>query len=512
MPTIKVSKDQKQFYEIDDSPQSVDAAKAKGYNFYVDVTKDGAERYTIPIDDIGKAVEKGYQTTQQFQAQQQMKSIEKEAIRQEVGPGKAAALGFAESATFGFADELAGAFNKVTGIGQYGATKQKMELAQEVAKEQEPGAYYTGYIGAMAPGLAAKAPSMAVKEAALTGAGLGALGAAGGSKADLTKGEVSPFIQDILVGGAIGGTLGAAAGKLGEKAKVQAAEAAGLKLPPSEMAQEGEYILQQKLAPVFGARTREGAEQIATRAQQQREQVGKEIGEILRQPEKVLEAKTQQVANEITKITQAAPKAGMTLEQVGQAVGEAIQPLTQLEQTVGTSVDDIISTLSQKATELRQNPAKIPIAKKVEKAVGEFQQYKQAIIEGGRPTMLTPKELNKFKTDYDQRIWGLTKQLKGTEGLQVVREVLKQQVKDKLDALGSTLGSEDLQRLNKQYSKLSTIIDAAVKKSSDSRSPAFSFWDLIGSIVPINQPRILQQAPKAGMIVTPQITGAISEE
>ncbi len=58
---MKVSKDGQTFYDIGDTDDELEAAKAKGYRPYVDVQKDGAaETFTIPAEEIQKASEKGY--------------------------------------------------------------------------------------------------------------------------------------------------------------------------------------------------------------------------------------------------------------------------------------------------------------------------------------------------------------------------------------------------------------------------------------------------------------------
>jgi predicted nucleic acid-binding Zn-ribbon protein len=158
--------------------------------------------------------------------------------KQDQGPGQLEALGrgIAQGVSFGFADEASAAVgagikglqdtvgNFISGklefgdfVGEYQQQVEAARQADAAAAEAFPktftGGEIAGAIGsAVIPGgLGAKAVQAAGKGlggAIKVGAGLGGLGAAGKSEADLTQGEVGELAEDVLLGGAIGAATG----------------------------------------------------------------------------------------------------------------------------------------------------------------------------------------------------------------------------------------------------------------------------------------------------------------
>lgn len=140
----------------------------------------------------------------------------------EMSQGKAALTGFAQGASLGFVDELAGL------IGGEG-TKEAARDAQRQASDEFPkttvGAQVAGGItSSLLPGARALQAAKGAKAATAVGAATGALTGAGESEADLSEGEFGQFGKDVALGAALGaggGAMGAsipAAGKAASRA------------------------------------------------------------------------------------------------------------------------------------------------------------------------------------------------------------------------------------------------------------------------------------------------------
>lgn len=150
----------------------------------------------------------------------------------DIGMLESGATGAADTATFGFGDELAaGVVTGLQNVGigrnqDYGQNLADIRGTQTQAQEQNPGSYLTGQIGggiaqgvAAGPGILASAPS-------LGGRMLGgmATGAAGGGAYGVGSGETMAerLVQGGIgagVGGAVGGVFPAAATAVGAGAR-----------------------------------------------------------------------------------------------------------------------------------------------------------------------------------------------------------------------------------------------------------------------------------------------------
>lgn len=120
--------------------------------------------------------------------------------------------GLAQGATFGFADELAGAA-EVIGGGSYEKGRDASRAAFAAAEKANPKAFVGGAVGgglltAFVPGLGWLSAGKTAAQAAATGAAAGALGGLGASTAQTPGGVVA----DVGKGAAIGGVLGGAVG------------------------------------------------------------------------------------------------------------------------------------------------------------------------------------------------------------------------------------------------------------------------------------------------------------
>lgn len=163
----------------------------------------------------------------------QVKDI-REKSKTELDPGglESAARGFANSATMGFADEIAGAGEagkrllqgKVgswdDAVGAYQSGRDVYRNVDDAAWANNKAAYLAGGAAPMlASGLAAgTSAGLTAANAAKSGALQGAIGALGGGtdaegQADLTKGEVNKALLQTGIGAAGGGLIGGAVAK-----------------------------------------------------------------------------------------------------------------------------------------------------------------------------------------------------------------------------------------------------------------------------------------------------------
>jgi hypothetical protein len=233
--TNLVSKDGKQFYEIgeDFDPQSgvdksLDAAQAKGYQRYVDVTKDGNETFTIPAthDSLKAATDKGYRESSQVKNDvTNKKKIEDSEPK--MSPGMAAAVGASQGMSMGWGDEIASGMkggydmlvhgkNPITSAKEEYAAQQ--EALRKSAADQPVARYGTELVSGFASGLGAgklastamtAAPEAAnvmsrLVQGAKTGATYGAVTGAG------TGDDLSSRVKGAAEGAAGGAVIGGA--------------------------------------------------------------------------------------------------------------------------------------------------------------------------------------------------------------------------------------------------------------------------------------------------------------
>lgn len=229
--TNLVSKDGKQFFEIgeDFDPQtgvdnSLAAAQSKGYQRYLDVTKDGQTTYTIPAthDSLKAATAKGYQPAEQVK-NNQVNAAKIDASEPKMGAGTAAAIGASQGLGMGASDEIAaglkGGFDFITqGKNPIQSAKEEYANQKEMLRKSaadQPVARYgtelaTGLASGVGAGLAASGAS-AIPEATSVAQRL-----ASGGKTGAAFGAASGFATgDDLKSRVTGAAEGAGAGALG---------------------------------------------------------------------------------------------------------------------------------------------------------------------------------------------------------------------------------------------------------------------------------------------------------
>lgn len=223
----RVSKDGTEFFEIDADfdeesgvDRSLEAAKAKGYKPYFQMTKDGKQVFDVEAteDSLKAAYSKGYDTVDAFK------------FRPKTNKADSALKGTVRGLSQGFVDELAGGFEAagsavgLRGLGGESLSDIRLETDREdqqslgdvyrgardakrqsyaKAEADNPGLFNTADVmGSVAGGLAVPLANTA-KAATATGA----LQGLGRSEADLTQVEPMNYLQagvDTLVGAGAG--------------------------------------------------------------------------------------------------------------------------------------------------------------------------------------------------------------------------------------------------------------------------------------------------------------------
>ena len=200
---------QEQYDEQSQTDIAREKAIAKGYIPVADVVnpKTG-ESFQIDDRELEKALAKGYQTKENAKVQSGVAQDQRKRQEDQMGTGMAMAKGFADTATYGFSDEIGGAWNAITGQGDYRESRDYQRGLSDTAQDKNTGAYYSGMAGAILPTLAAtatKAPTLAnaVKAGAVEGATFGA----GGSEAELLDGDVKGLAKDVAIGASVGAAI-----------------------------------------------------------------------------------------------------------------------------------------------------------------------------------------------------------------------------------------------------------------------------------------------------------------
>lgn len=202
--------------------------KKEGFTRVMDIT-NGQETLRVPASEYNKFAKEGFVDVNIAKTQQKAQ----EDFQNEANPNmlESVLAGFGQGVTFKHGEELSGLVAKALG-GSYTGTRDVNRDVNAEAQRENPWSYDAGelagnvlgsigfgkLLGAFAPtaGLVTKAPTVAgnIGKVAKVGGIEGTIMGAGGSEADLTKGEVGQFAKDTALGGVIGtvaGTLGAGA-------------------------------------------------------------------------------------------------------------------------------------------------------------------------------------------------------------------------------------------------------------------------------------------------------------
>lgn len=209
------SKDGKQFFEMDDTPENRADADSKGYQQYIDVVHPDKGEYTIPatVDNLKDVQEKGY-------------SIKGVEVPQVAPPEKgttteALALGTVGGYTMGAGEVAVG---KLAGKEQVEALKQEHPYAYGAGQVAGTIASPISLGGAALKYGATKLPQLAALASKLEGMGMLAKGAMGSLKGSIV-GATDVGAQHVITTGSTeglgeaiktGAEFGAGAGALGD--------------------------------------------------------------------------------------------------------------------------------------------------------------------------------------------------------------------------------------------------------------------------------------------------------
>ena len=197
-------------FDIDDSEDSLAAARAKGYRPLITVTKNGKDTFDLDADDtdsVKAAFKKGYSTIESANNVAQSRKDAQKGI----GKLESFGQGVASAGTFGFDDEISAALAP----GSYDDNIEIMRRMKSDREEANPKTNFAGnLVGSIAvPGLgAAKATSTLgrIGTGAAIGAAQGGIQGIGDSEAK----DLSDNLLDGVTGAVVGGTLGGLTGGL----------------------------------------------------------------------------------------------------------------------------------------------------------------------------------------------------------------------------------------------------------------------------------------------------------
>ncbi len=197
-------------FEIDDSEDSLVAARTKGYRPLITVTKDGKSTFDLDADDtdsVQAAFKKGYSEVEAYKNLGQSRA----ESQKNIGKLESFGQGVASAGSFGFDDEL----SALVAPGKYDDNIETMRSMKANREAANPMTNLAGNLvgGVAVPGLgAAKATSTIgrIGVGAGVGASQGGIQGLGDSEAESLGG----YAKDVAQGALLGGTLGAVTGGL----------------------------------------------------------------------------------------------------------------------------------------------------------------------------------------------------------------------------------------------------------------------------------------------------------
>lgn len=423
MAKIKAIHPDKGTFEIDDSPESIQAAEAKGYRFAIPMTKNGTDVYDVDMtpESIQAAQAKGYKSVD---------SMSKTHM-QSTKPGmlESAATGASQGMTMGFADELGGALT--AGVKQLAgdprtfgqAYQQERDLLRgdvKTAQQTNPKSFATGeFVG----GVAGTPAASTVKGAAALG-GLGAAASTFGHQ----EGDIKP------VPVAVSGAMGAVTGGL-----LQKYSPAVLDYLAKKGGQAKDSLVES---------TQNKASELAVKA------LGGTKSQMQNMPANI----KQQVGQELLTnkvVTPLASKKAMS-ERIDQLSNEAAQQIDDVLSKAGNTAmttDELVQKLTNRAESLQKEGGNKPL-------IDKFNNYIEDIMATGKDKW-TAAELRTFRKNVDRSI-NFASDAPAQLGAQEVRTIAQEGVLGGLEKVSPELRKEGEQAF-KRYSRLAEADKMASK-------------------------------------------------
>lgn len=338
-------------------------AKEKGYTVLAEIVdpKSG-ESHLIDEGMLGQAEKKGYLYKPVYEAKQAQKQ------KEPVSKLEALGYGAAKFGTFGAAPAVGGLSEMLKG-GSYEKGRKAYEERQNQAWKEHPGYYGTGAAATIVPGLFAKGASLAAGTA---------LGAASPLVEQATK---EPTVEGWKQAGkeaVIGGLTSLGLGKLGQYV--------GPKL------QRGFQNISERRATKAV-----GADVLAPQRRIEQQPGGMQVfGRDLMNYGIVQGTKT---------VPQMKEKAVALKELSGKAIGKTID---NFDKQIGKPVvnnDELLSVMKETTNKLRENPATVHLAKKVDSMfLNEFEAWSNALKESG-VTESPLKKIWEIRSAFDDLAW-----------------------------------------------------------------------------------------------------------
>lgn len=466
-----------------------DKAISKGHVPVIEMVdpKDGSAFF---LDDrqADKAVAKGYKTKEKHDNEMNVAADRAERQRaqfEDGAKGKAlsAVKGFADTATYGFSDEIAGAYEGLARRGEnedfIDAYRRGRDADRSLSKEGfevNPKSSMAGMAAAVVPTLFASGANPNLARIAAQGATEGAVMGAGNSEADLTRGEIGDFAGDIgksaalttglgmggeLVGRGVGKMFGRrAASEAAEEAGQfidEAAEESGLRLVAGDSAGVAEPV-SKNLRPVM-------------KEAQSPEEVSSFVSNWLRnKAEKLAENATGATGNQSDKFADnagrelldrgivgfgdnaesIARKSGNEMDRSGGEISAALKGLDAKGATI--SRDELLSRLDSKIGEIGKNESQGQLLR-------QLKTIREDLLSSPSVRQLSDVEEVKRgfqkKGNYDTDVMDAKK---------AAASVYQEAVEDKALAMDPGLASDFIKN-KKEYGLMSPIEEAAAKRA-----------------------------------------------
>lgn len=375
----------------------------------------------------------------------------------EVGKGESFFRGLAQGATFGFADELAGAAESLIGPKTYQQARDESRANFKAAQDANPWTYGAGELGgavgtSLIPGaIAAKGVGAVAKGAGaiakMGAAGQGALysgiAGLGGSEAKDIGGQFYDAGKSALLGGATAGLMG----KITRGAP--------------------ERHVQRLVGDITGGATATMRDKVSGKA-------GSKIGD-------VVEAITANPAIKAAKgdPTKLLPAVEESLDRVTGKLNEVYARAG--DATPGIPVRTVMKTIDSVASSLEKDPGKLPLARAVRAQMDDVWK-----AWGDKPTV-TAQDVRVLAKDIGDVAFRGSPSVAPSAAKATSQDVwkgLKTLIDKNIDeaaaALGDKGGAPELRALNKQASTLMNMREAALYKATREATPSTRARDVIG--------------------------------
>lgn len=331
-------------------------------------------------------------------------------------------------------------------LDAYRGERDKYREGDEAAQRASPKAFIGSTLGGavLAPGpkgAAAKGAVARTAQFAKTGAKTGAAYGAGTSKADLTKGEILPFLRDLGVGtgtGTLGGAaIGFTSAKLGPWLRKLAEKRAFTALNPRVAMGHGDKM----------------AELAAKSPKADPLKAARDLGR---------RALDEGIVTPLGTSESAARRAGSALGEAGEMQGALLQSIQDANPAARVSMPGVATALSREAEALKMSPAKRLLAGHIGNQAKAMRESSVDRLLGGKSSLLTLPEAEAEKRALQQAVKQAAKNYlaKGdsVEAKRRAASAMRQAVEDSVERVA---GPEDLAQFKSLKARTGQLADIA---------------------------------------------------